>query len=217
MLAAAGRASRRAAERGVAFAAPRVEKVKMAGHRMMTSAPLVEESYPGAMKVCTGAWLQALIGCFGFVKLAQNTKDKKEKGNLMWYHKSFGLLMAGMLIPRVGIRLASRVPALMEGPAWEHAAAKATHAFIVYGGIAFMPISGVAMGYFGGKGLPFFWTKVPGASKENKNGKLAGKAYKAHKFVGKYGAYLVPLHVGAVGYHHLFKGQKILARMNPFT
>ena len=63
MLAAAGRASRRAAERGVAFAAPRVEKVKMAGHRMMTSAPLVEESYPGAMKVMHWSMAAGFIGC----------------------------------------------------------------------------------------------------------------------------------------------------------
>ena len=174
------------------------------------------QGYPLAMKYMHWGMGGGILGAVGFVKMAQNTKDKKAKGNYMWYHKSFGLLAAGLLFPRIGLRFVSKVPALMPGPAWEHLAAKATHA-AMYGFIAFMPISGVAMGYYGGKGLPFFWTKVPGASKENKNGKLAKTSYQWHKWVGQYGVYLIPLHVGAVGYHHLFKGQAILARMNPFV
>lgn len=36
-----------------------------------------------------------------------------------------------------------------------------------------MPATGIAMGMYGGKGLPFFWTTIPGF--EQKNGKLAGQ------------------------------------------
>ena len=72
---------------------------------------------------------------------------------------------------------------------------------------------GIAMGMYGGKGVPFFFTTIPGF--EQKNGKLAGQSYKIHKLVGEYGKYLIPVHAGAaVG--HAAMGQKIFARINPF-
>ena len=70
-------------------------------------------------------------------------------------------------------------------------------------------------GYYGGKGIPFFWTTIPGAGPEEKDGALAKQAFINHKRAGEVLTYLVPLHVGAVGFHVL-KGHKILARMNPF-
>ena len=54
----------------------------------------------------------------------------------------------------------------------------------MYGFLIAMPVTGVAMGYLGGNGLPFFFTTIPGATKENKNGKLAGEAFKWHKYLG---------------------------------
>jgi hypothetical protein len=38
------------------------------------------------------------------------------------------------------------------------------------------------MGYFGGRGLPFFFTTIPGAEKANKT--IAGNAYNFHKTAG---------------------------------
>ena len=76
-----------------------------------------------------------------------------------------------------------------------------------------MPATGIAMGYFGGKGLPFFYTTLPGAAE--KNGKVAGQAFKIHKTMGTYGKYLIPLHIGAAGQHAL-RGHSIFYRINPF-
>ena len=73
-----------------------------------------------------------------------------------------------------------------------------------------MPVSGFIMGYYGGRGLPFFGYTIPGASK--RDGKLAGRAFKLHKQLGWYYEMFVPLHVGAVGMHAL-KGQNIMRRM----
>ena len=75
-----------------------------------------------------------------------------------------------------------------------------------------MPATGLAMGYFGGKGLPFFWTTIPGAQGDAKRGKWAGQAFKIHKTVGTYWKYLPLVHFGAVGVHFA-KGQNILKRM----
>ena len=66
---------------------------------------------------------------------------------------------------------------------WERALAAASHA-AMYGFIIAMPVTGVAMGYYGGKGLPFFFTTIPGAEKPN--GKNAGFMFKWHKYLGWY-------------------------------
>lgn len=48
----------------------------------------------------------------------------------------------------------------------EHAAGTAGH-YALYAFMTIMPASGIAMGYYGGKGLPFFYTTIPGAEKTN--------------------------------------------------
>ena len=68
------------------------------------------------------------------------------------------------------------------------------------------------MGYYGGKGLPFFGYKISGAEVPNKQ--IASNAFKRHKNVGELLTYFLPLHVGAVGFH-FFKGQNILKRILP--
>jgi cytochrome b561 len=44
-----------------------------------------------------------------------------------------------------------------------------------YGIVCFMPISGLVMGYYSGKGIPFFGTTIPGAAKPD--GAIAKSAY----------------------------------------
>jgi hypothetical protein len=39
-----------------------------------------------------------------------------------------------------------------------------------------MPATGIAMGYFGGKGLPFFVTTLPGAANSKADGAIAKQA-----------------------------------------
>ena len=156
-------------------------------------------------------WLMAgaAITCFTTVNIAQQSKDKKTKGDMMHLHKSAGTLAAMLLVPRVGIRLASKLPALPSGHALEHLAARIGHAGL-YAGMTIMPGTGVVMGYYGGKGLPFFTTTIPGAPKEKRNGKLAGQAFKIHKKLGIPFEALFGAHIGAVGYHHVVKNQPIL-------
>ena len=53
-------------------------------------------------------------------------------------------------------------------------AASVSH-IALYAFMTLMPATGIAMGMYGGKGLPFFWTSIPGF--EQKNGKLAGQVW----------------------------------------
>ena len=69
--------------------------------------------------------------------------------DLMFAHKSLGLLMGGAVAARVGMRLGSKVPALPEGNALMHLAANASHV-AMYAFMLIMPATGVVMGYYGG-------------------------------------------------------------------
>uniref|UniRef100_A0A7R9YFG3 Cytochrome b561 bacterial/Ni-hydrogenase domain-containing protein n=2 Tax=Pinguiococcus pyrenoidosus TaxID=172671 RepID=A0A7R9YFG3_9STRA len=145
-----------------------------------------------------------------------NTKDKKLKGTYMRLHKSWGLVVAGLVVPRILLRVVSKVPAHLPGNALEKLGGTLSHLYL-YAMLVFMPASGIAMGYYGGKGLPFFGYKIPGAGPEQKNGSIAKNAYLSHKKLGQVFEYFVPIHVGAVGYHHLIKGHNALRRINPFA
>ncbi|GMI14823.1 hypothetical protein TrLO_g291 [Triparma laevis f. longispina] len=165
-------------------------------------------------------WLSApaLLGSVGLVLTAQNTKKGSKsfgmsKGDLMYYHKSFGTLSFMLMIPRVGLKImSSKVGPLLTSSGVEQTAANISHKAL-YGFLTIMPISGVAMGMYGGKGLPFFGTTIS-AFKE-KNGTVAKYAFKIHKNVGYYGKFLIPLHVGAAGVHGV-QGGGIFWRINPF-
>jgi cytochrome b561 len=154
------------------------------------------------------------IGCIGTVLKAQQS-PKEEKGAWMFRHKSLGLLTGMIVAPRIAYRLIARqkynVRALEGGSAFEHMAARFTHVFL-YGFMVTMPATGIAMGLYGGKGLPFFWTTLSGFEK---NGDVAKQGFKIHKTLGTYGKFVVPVHAGA-GVMHAMRGQPVFARINPF-
>eukprot|EP01084_Bolivina_argentea_P149513 261176_1 len=115
---------------------------------------------------------------------------------------------------RFAARVMSKAPPPVEGAAVGNIVAKIAHV-LLYGFMTTMPATGIAMGYYGGKGLPFFFTTIPGVDKENTRGDIAKQAFWIHKQVGTYGKYLIPLHIGAAG-AHVVKGQNIFLRINPF-
>ena len=153
-----------------------------------------------------------MLACVGFVLAAQNSKGKT-KGDMMFYHKSCGTLAMGLLFPRIAVRLVSKIPPPVTAVTWEIMAAKAGHA-AMYAFAIVLPSTGVAMGYFGGKGLPFFYTTLPGASDENKNGEIAKNAFKVHKLAGQALEYMIVLHIGGA-LLHVARGQPIFRRMIP--
>lgn len=69
------------------------------------------------------------------------------------------------------------------------------------------------MGYYGGRGLPFFVTTIPGAQKADPA--TAKSAWLWHKRAGQVLEYLIPLHIGGFAYHAL-RGERIFQRINPF-
>lgn len=187
----------------------------MGARKLTTATPAVEEQYSKAVKVMHISMAAGVLTCFGTVQLQQRTSDKKLKGDAMWYHKSVGVLVLAGLAPRLAFRMMSKVPPPPPGSKLEHIAGTLSHV-AMYGFMTAMPVSGVIMGYYGGKGIPFFVTTIPGAQGEDKDGALAGWAYRTHKWVGQAFEYFVPIHMGAVGFHAL-KGHNLLARISPFA
>ena len=116
-------------------------------------------------------WTMGLgvLSCFALIEIKKREpKGSPRIGPLMHYHKSIGLLMAPLLLTRVGLRLVTKIPKPLDAPDWMQVASKISH-YGLYGFMIWMPATGIAMGYYGGKGLPFFWTKVPGAEQPNKS------------------------------------------------
>jgi cytochrome b561 len=120
--------------------------------------------------------------------------------------------------PRVLLRGLSAIPKQLPGSLPEHAVANLSHVSL-YGFMFVMPGTGMAMGYYGGKGVPFYGLftipgKTEGRTKED--GAFAGQMFKWHKWAGGWLWYLVPLHVaGAV--QHSLRGHTIFTRINPFA
>jgi len=178
-----------------------------------------EPAYTLSMKLMHWGSGIGILGCFGTVQAAMYTTKEKQiipgytKGKLMNLHKSFGLLVAASVVPRLFLRLSSKLPAPLPGSFLEILLAKLGH-YSQYAGNIALPASGIAMGYYGGKGLPFFGYTIPGATEENKNPEIAKNAFKFHKKAGQVFEFLTLGHVGAVGFHML-KGQAIWRRIIP--
>lgn len=132
----------------------------------------------------------------------------------MFRHKSLGLLTGMIVEPRVACRLMGNGYNVVSlpGSGLEHALANTVH-FMLYVFMTVMPASGIAMGLYGGKGLPFFYTTF--SAFEQKNGAIAKNSFNIHKQLGTYGKYLIPAHAGAAVLHW-GRGQAIFARINPF-
>jgi superoxide oxidase len=169
-------------------------------------------------------WAVAIptIASIGAVLKAQSV-PKEEKGKWMFRHKSMGLLVGMIVAPRVAYRMLSRssynVSKLEGNSSTENVLAKAGH-YALYVFMTFMPATGIAMGYYGGNGLPFFYKTIAGAKPtddetKKSNGGIAKKAFNIHKTMGVYGKYLVPIHAGAAVWHWQ-RGQNIFYRINPF-
>ena len=79
-----------------------------------------------------------------YEQVARELKDPKDKGKLMRLHKSVAVLLMGGIALRIGVRLASKIPAALPGPAIQQLAGTASHTAF-YGLMLFMPISGITM------------------------------------------------------------------------
>merc|ERR550514_231704 len=117
----------------------------------------------------------------------------------MKWHEQIGLLLLGAFGGRLALRLTTRVPAHIPGPWYEHISAKLVHVGM-YPMMLLIPLSGVVMGYFGGKGTNFFGLQLPGkAEPKDEDWQIAKDALGYHTSLGSIFEVMIPLHIGATG------------------
>merc|ERR1719228_231796 len=181
----------------------------------------VQEGYAQSLSALHWIMAGCTLTCFTSVQLSMNVaKDDPEKdaktGRYMLLHKSSALIVAACLIPRMSLRFLTKLPPHIQGPVVLQHASTISH-YVLYGFMTFMPVSGILMGYFGGRGVPFFnLFTLPAIAKPSKEDKgRAYTAYKLHKKTGRMFEYFTMVHFSGAGYHS-FKGQTIFARINPF-
>lgn len=92
----------------------------------------------------------AVLGAVGGVLGARQAGKEqflgRDAGDWMWFHKSCGLLTGMVLLPRLAMRLSTRAPAHLPGPAIVQYLGTLNH-LALYGFVSSMAGTGIAMGY----------------------------------------------------------------------
>ncbi|PIO45805.1 cytochrome b [Phyllobacterium zundukense] len=131
-----------------------------------------------------------------------------------WLHISFGLLLAGLVLWRVGLRLskgAPRLPSSM-GDA-EQALAKAAH-LALYALLIAIPLLGILLTWFRGDALSFFgWFTIPAPFSPDRD--LARSIKGLHNLFANGILIIVGIHGFAALWHHFVRKDDILKRMLP--
>jgi len=189
---------------------------------MSTEAAAIEESYAVPLKWMHWVYAGGFLTVMGTVLASQQTTGPtflgtkgKTKGTLMMIHKSTAVVLTALVLPRVALRAFTVAPKSLPGNFLEHLAANASHVAF-YGFMVAMPATGLSMGYFGGKGVPFYglYTFPGKADKTKEDGQLAGRMFTWHKWLGGFLWYLVPVHVGGATLHWM-RGHSIFTRIVP--
>jgi cytochrome b561 len=167
-------------------------------------------------------WLIALIVfgllAVGFTFLALQYEGTVERfGNdatnaLYTYHKSFGVLLLGLMILRLGLR------GLMPAPPYDPPIGRLER--VVGGGVHVlfyvlliaMPVVGWLATAAGGYPVQFFAAELPGLI--GKNEALSETLFELHGLGGFVLLGLIVLHVGAALMHKVVKKDKVMHRMS---
>ncbi len=164
-------------------------------------------------------WLVA-IGMIGLTAVGLYM-SRAEQWFLYPIHKSFGVLVLGLVLVRVVWRLRNGWPAQVAGgTAWEHRLAHAAHWLLIVLTLA-MPISGMMHSGAGGHGIAVFGLQlVPSQHKPEApgeaipfNASVAEWGEALHEWLGYLLILTVTLHVAGALKHHWVYKDGVLRRM----
>lgn len=152
-----------------------------------------------------------LIGLTTFLALNIETMPEADRDFTTWLHRSFGVLIGGLLLLRVAWKLANPQPDDLPGPAWMSLAAHAVH-WVLYGVVLVQVVAGITMsqadgatvGLFGLFDLPAFVVADPG---------LEAFCREVHETVWIVLTVLVIGHVLAALHHHFSESGEVFDRM----
>jgi len=132
--------------------------------------------------------------------------------NLLYkYHKTFGILILGLMVIRIIVKLAKGKPDYSPPlTKFEHAASNAVHG-LLYACLFAMPVLGWLGTGANGFPVEFFNWKLPAILAKDKD--LGGLLMQLHEIVGWVLAALIIVHIGAALKHAIVKKDGVLQRM----
>ncbi len=127
------------------------------------------------------------------------------------YHKTFGVVILGLMVLRLAIRLAAGKPEYCPPiAAWERSVSTAVHASL-YALLILQPVVGWAATAAGGYPVQFFGWNLPGFL--SKDEALSETLYGVHGFFGWLILLLVLVHVAGALRHWLIRRDQVMTRM----
>ena len=211
--ASAGRAAIRAARASSPM--PQLRRMRAAGlSESLSTAVVGVEAYARNLQWFHWGMAGGILAAFGTVYTANaDGVPPGAKAFLMRWHSSIGMLVLGALGGRIFLRFTTKIPEHLAGPWYEVMGARAAHA-AMYPMMAAMPLTGIAMSYYGGGGIPFFGVTIPGKGDPKEADMAFAKSQSDwHTTLGNVFEVLVPLHIGAAGYHMIKHSVNPLPRM----
>lgn len=128
-------------------------------------------------------------------------------------HKSLGITVLALAVARIAVRMATRAPDPLAGPAWQLRAARVSHV-LLYTLLCAIPLSGWLLNSVAGQPLPWFGlVDLPALAA--KNAGLRKPVDTAHVVLFWTLAGLVVVHTAAAFHHHVFRRDDTLRRMLP--
>lgn len=149
--------------------------------------------YPLSMRIYHWLVVLMVISLVSIGYYMSNLEVSDEKWRLYFMHKSFGALFLIIMLARIYNRMQSKVPSLPKGVnIFDAKIAKIVH-YLLYIILCIMPISGILMSVFGGRGLPFFFTTL--LSQVGRYEEISGAFWLVHTKLPSILLILVSLHI----------------------
>lgn len=146
-------------------------------------------------------------------------KEDPSKLQLILYHKSFGVIMLGLACIMLIARYFEGRPPYLIHPSlnatvqgYQNYLAKIVH-ILLYVCIFVMPLAGILMSLYGGRGVLVFGYSLFAPDFIVPNKWLSGVFYNIHVYVSYLLLGLIALHVTGVCYHKWVLRDKVLNRM----
>ena len=157
-----------------------------------------------------------LAGMLTFGLWISSLPSGKEKGAWVQTHKSFGMLLAVLILTRLVWRLKEGWPAAQTHATFDRVAARTVQSLLLLLSLA-MPVTGIAASITYARPIAIFGLPVVPQLMEVKNDYWNALAGTAHAYIAYALLGLIALHIAGALRHHFLIGDATLARMTGRT
>jgi cytochrome b561 len=170
--------------------------------------------YPGTSKLLHWAVAGSVLVMIP-IGIAMGRVDQGPLQNTLYMlHKSFGILILGLMVARLINRIVAGAPAPAPGLArWQRAVSSATHG-LLYVLLILQAIGGWLANSAYGAATPFFnLFNLPNLMAKNEA--FAEQVFGNHRIIGFVIAGLAAMHIGAALQHYVIHRDRVMQRMLP--